>query len=732
MALSPDGSRLATCHNENKLRVLNTSDGREVCTFSLGAHALVFSKDGDRLFAADPKHVHILDAGLGKEKGKLEGAVGCLTLSRDGRTLAGRGRRNLLIWDTKSATLRRTIALPDNFGREGEQSGANLALSEDGKTIAAVAPGSIAVWDTTTGKERYRNKDRFAREPIALAPNGQTVVWTRHSGFGNGHVLLARHDLAAGRDLVDCPGHEAPVIALAYAPDGKRLASVDEQQQPCIWSLGQAQPQAGLVIPGVDDEPFNAATLAYSPDGKVLAIPAKGTIRLLDPATGKEVRKLPGVAGRSLLAFARDGKWLVASEDVNTPQGQDFKIHVVDMTTGKRARTIEGGLGNLHALTFSPDGKWIAAGDDRGVRLWETATGAPGRRFLPGGSVVNLAFTPDGQTLIIGGNQVVVFDTATGREKGLLEAGQSFTYALALSADGKHLASAGRDNKVFLWDLASGALTRVLEGHRGCVHALAFAPDGKRLASGSDDTTILIWDVAVAGSLPATPLSDKPEVLWDQLAKASGAAGYRAIWALAAKPDAGVALIKERLKPVVEDDPLALPVPEGEPLRAVRAVEILERIGTPAAHQLLETLSKGPASRTAREAKAALARIDRPRDGSRNPGRDRDDAWDKHWQDLAEASGPAAHKALWALIDDPERTLARLKTRLKPTPPEDPDKPIELIVPPGEALRTIRAIEVLERIGTRAAREILVRLRDGPPSRGAREATAALERLDQQ
>ena len=91
---------------------------------------------------------------------------------------------------------------------------------------------------------------------------------------------------------------------------------------------------------------------------------------------------------------------------------------------------------------------------------------------------------------------------------------------------------------------------------------------------------------------------------------------------------------------MVEDDPLALPVPEGEPLRAVRAVEVLERIGTPAARQLLETLSKGPASRTAREAKAALARIDRLRDRSRNPSRDRDDAWDKHWQDLAEASAP--------------------------------------------------------------------------------------------
>ena len=88
---------------------------------------------------------------------------------------------------------------------------------------------------------------------------------------------------------------------------------------------------------------------------------------------------------------------------------------------------------------------------------------------------------------------------------------------------------------------------------------------------------------------------------------------------------------------MAEDNLQTLPVPEGEPLRALRAVEVLERIQTPAARQFLETLSKGPVSRTTRAANAALARIDPVRNAGANARQEADDLWEKHWEDLAEA-----------------------------------------------------------------------------------------------
>ena len=128
----------------------------------------------------------------------------------------------------------------------------------------------------------------------------------------------------------------------------------------------------------------------------------------------------------------------------------------------------------------------------------------------------------------------------------------------------------------------------------------------------------------------------------------------------------------------------------------------------------------------------ALARVNRLAGAAADPAKEAEDLWEKYWEDLADASAPAGHQAIWALIADPERTVAHFKERLKPTPAEAPDKLPLLAAAPGEVLRVVRAIEVLERIGTPVARAILQRLDDGRPSRSAREARAALERMDQQ
>src|SRR5262249_39326522 len=65
---------------------------------------------------------------------------------------------------------------------------------------------------------------------------------------------------------------------------------------------------------------------------------------------------------------------------------------------------------------------------------------------------------------------------------------------LALSPDGKRLASAGDDEVIKIWDPATGKVLLTLEGHEDAVNAVAFSPDGKRLASASDDGTVRIWD----------------------------------------------------------------------------------------------------------------------------------------------------------------------------------------------------------------------------------------------
>jgi hypothetical protein len=215
----------------------------------------------------------------------------------------------------------------------------------------------------------------------------------------------------------------------------------------------------------------------------------------------------------------------------------------------------------------------------------------------------------------------------------------------------------------------TGKELRKLTGHRGKANVLVFSPDGKTLISGGDDTTILFWDVAaVTGREPAEKrLSPQEwEALWKALAGTDAAQAHQAIARLTASPGT-VSALNERLHPAPKLDAdrlerllsdldsenfavrdqatreieklggaagqaieraLAsadaspekrrrlerlqsqLGVPTGEPLRELRALEVLERLATPESRQFIEKLAKGaPDARLTREAKTALQRL---------------------------------------------------------------------------------------------------------------------------
>jgi WD40 repeat protein len=115
---------------------------------------------------------------------------------------------------------------------------------------------------------------------------------------------------------------------------------------------------------------------------------------------------------------------------------------------------------------------------------------------LPVIPVLDAAFSPDGRSIAIASDQLMIWDVATSRQVRAFPGHTKIVYGVAFSPDGRSLASASADNTMKLWDVATGNEVRTLRGHTNAVIAVAFSPDGRTLASASHDQTVKVWDAA--------------------------------------------------------------------------------------------------------------------------------------------------------------------------------------------------------------------------------------------
>ncbi len=155
-------------------------------------------------------------------------------------------------------------------------------------------------------------------------------------------------------------------------------------------------------------------------------------------------------------------------------------------------------LGKPRAVAFSADGALVVTGsDDRGVRVWDAATGALLQTFKEHtGEVTSVAFSPNGKMLASGAKDstVRVWDLTKNVILRVFTEHTNDVNSVAFSPDSKRLASGSTDNTVRIWDLGQSQIIRVLDEHTLYVTAVAFSPDSKLLASGSWDKTVRIWD----------------------------------------------------------------------------------------------------------------------------------------------------------------------------------------------------------------------------------------------
>jgi len=319
---------------------------------------------------------------------------------------------------------------------------------------------------------------------VAFAPDGKTLASASCDGTVRLWDASASGPDASPRVL---RGHEGGVTHLAFAPDGKTLASASCDGSVRLWDASASGPDASpRVFRGHEGE---VTHVTFAPDGKTLASAScDGTVRLWGLRV-PGARVLRGHEGEvSHMAFAPDGKTLASASCDGTVRL--WGLNVPD------SRVLRGHEGEVSHVLFAPDGKTLASAScDGTVRLWGLSV--PGARVLRGHEmeVTRLAYAPDGKTLASAScDGTVRLWGLSVPDSRVLRGHEGEITHVAFAPDGKTLASASCDGTVRLWGL-SVPDSRVLRGHEGEVTHVAFTPDGRTLASASRDGTVRLWTV---------------------------------------------------------------------------------------------------------------------------------------------------------------------------------------------------------------------------------------------
>jgi WD40 repeat protein len=269
---------------------------------------------------------------------------------------------------------------------------------------------------------------------------------------------------------------------VAFAPDGKTLATGGVDNHVRFWEVGTGKFQGALPA---HNAPAGVSRLAYSPDGKLLATaswagdgkPWAGAVKLWDVASAKQ-RKVVGTnhGGISFLAFAPDGRFLV--------WGNAGTIHLYDVAADREARVLSVEHA-VDSVAFSPDNRLLASASGGGiVRLWDVTSGKAVRDIRAGQTVATgsqaVAFSRDGKVLATASAQVKLWNVETGAEIAALGPADTNPFCVAFSPDGRFLA-AGTMAAVHLWDAAT---YKEIWSWNEPAYSLAFSRDGRWLAFG--------------------------------------------------------------------------------------------------------------------------------------------------------------------------------------------------------------------------------------------------------
>lgn len=503
-------SKLLAIGEARAMRLLNVVSGEFEAELQplMHASAIAFSPDGKHLAAADAfgrPRLHLWDVATRQHLRQIGGknwGTRRLLFSPDSSRLLSVGARGEVqppgnLWEVSTGKLLRAFF-------DGPNTIDRAAFSPDGKVIATAGGAgaritgerAVRLWDTGTGREIFPvQRHRGEISSIAISPDGGTLA------TASWDETVQLWNMKTGNPSVVLPSQNSPVRAVKFSPDGRQLATGSSDQFIRLWELPGGKLQGRWRAGHAERHPdmlqrFEILSLAYSPDGKNLAV-GEGIIF---------ERHMPGAR-----------VW-------------DSPVTLWNLANGNELHSWKAlEVGMVSSVAFSPDGKLIASGglSSNIIYLWNAKSDdlaevlvnrqALDEKYITEG-FSQLLFSPDGRTLIslsrytnFHNNPVSydatepvrgvrVWDLAKKSELFNLAVPRNSVQSIALSPDGKLLLMGQMDGMVTVWDLAQRKRVHRFVAHRNRVSAMEFTPDSQQLVTASWDTTAVLWNFKLINS----------------------------------------------------------------------------------------------------------------------------------------------------------------------------------------------------------------------------------------